>query len=72
INKMPGYYAPERLLSSGWIIGEEKLYNKACIADVNFGSGRIILIGFRAQHRAQTYASFKILFNSIFLSGSEK
>jgi hypothetical protein len=57
---------PERdLLESGWLIGEEKLAKKAAMIAAKKGSGTIILIGFRVQHRAQTHGTFKLLFNSL-------
>jgi len=60
------HYPEENQLQSGWLIGGKKLNNKAAIIDACFEKGRIILIGFRAQHRAQAHGTFKILFNSIY------
>jgi len=62
-------YAPEALLS-GWISGEEHLTGHSALADVPFGKGRVILIGFPAQYRAQSHGSFKYFFNSLFYGAS--
>lgn len=60
------HYSEENQLQSGWLIGGKKLSKKAAIIDARYEKGRVILIGFRAQHRAQTHGTFKILFNSIY------
>ncbi len=57
---------PERgLLQSGWIVGEDVLRRKAALIEAGCGDGRVVLIGFRAQHRAQTHGTFKVLCNSL-------
>jgi hypothetical protein len=62
---------PERdLLQSGWLIGENLIAEKAAMVSAEFGDGRIILIGFRAQHRSQTHGTFKLVFNAL-VSGPE-
>ncbi|MBZ5498617.1 MAG: peptidase M14 family protein [Acidobacteriia bacterium] len=58
-------YAEHNLLQSGWLIGEENLARKAAMVATRLGDGRVILIGFRTQHRAQTHGTFKLLFNAL-------
>ncbi|MFV1989058.1 MAG: peptidase M14 family protein, partial [Gemmatimonadota bacterium] len=58
------------ILRSGWLIGEEHLSNKATMVTVDVGRGTVVLIGFRAQHRAQTHGTFKLVFNAL-VSGPE-
>jgi hypothetical protein len=57
---------PERdVLRSGWLIGEDRLKGRAGMVVAHRGQGRIVLLGFRPQHRGQTHGTYKLLFNSL-------
>jgi len=58
-------YADRDLLQSGWLVGEQTLAKTGGVVVAHVGSGKIVLIGFRTQHRAQTYGTFKLLFNNL-------
>ncbi|MCX8161121.1 MAG: M14 family zinc carboxypeptidase [Candidatus Saccharicenans sp.] len=57
-------YAERDILQSGWLIGEKYLSKTAAMVEAAYGQGQVILIGLRAQHRAQTHGTFKLLFNT--------
>ena len=67
-----GTYPAKDLLMSGWLMGERYLHNKAAVIEAAVDKGRVVLLGFRVQHRGQPHATFKLLFNSIYLGASEK
>ncbi len=62
----------EEILISGYLRGAELLERKAAVVDLKVMKGRVVLIGFRAQHRAQPHRTFKLLFNSLYLPGLEE
>ena len=64
-------YPARDLLLSGWLLGERVVANRAAVVEVRVEQGRVVLIGFRAQHRGQSHATFKLLFNAIYWGTAE-
>jgi hypothetical protein len=58
------------ILLSGWIHGAERLTRKAAAVALTHGKGKIVLFGFRPQHRGQTHATFPLVFNALWWSVS--
>jgi len=54
------------ILLSGYLEGGKLLEKRAAVVEIEVGKGRVILIGFRAQHRAQPVRTFKLLFNTLY------
>jgi len=64
-------YPEENPLMSGWIYGDRIIRQKSTILDVPYGKGKLVLLGFPVQFRAQPYGTFKLLFNAIYYGGLE-
>jgi zinc carboxypeptidase len=64
-------YPARDILQSGWILGEDRLARRAAVVEVRMGPGRVALLGFRAQHRAQTPGTYKFLLNALFAAAAE-
>jgi hypothetical protein len=46
-------------------MGEKVLSEKAAVVEAALGQGRIVLLGFRVQHRGQSHQTYKLLFNAV-------
>lgn len=62
-------YAKDNVLQSGWLLGEEKIKDRIALVETQMGKGRIILFGFRPQHRGQTWGTLPLIWNAINSSG---
>jgi hypothetical protein len=61
-------YPNSDVVASGWLKGEDLMAGRAAVVSVEMNPGRIVLFGLRPQHRAQTHATFPLLFNALNVS----
>jgi hypothetical protein len=64
-------YPNTGVVASGWLKGEDLMAGRAAVVSVDTNPGRIVVFGLRPQHRAQTHATFPLLFNALYLSTAE-
>jgi hypothetical protein len=58
-------YVDRDILQSGWLLGEGVIAKKAAAVSAKYGAGKVVLLGFRPQNRAQTHGTFKMVFNAL-------
>jgi hypothetical protein len=58
-------YADKDLLMSGWLEGGDAIAGRSAVLQAEVGAGRVVVIGFRVQHRGQSLATFRLLFNAL-------
>jgi hypothetical protein len=69
---VPVRYPNVNIVASGWLKGEEFMAGRAAVVTIDMNPGRVVLFGIRPQHRAQTQATFPLLFNALYLAASGK
>jgi hypothetical protein len=68
--KTIAHYGEHDVLLSGWLEGESIIAGRAAIVEAPVGSGRVVMFGFPVQHRGQSHATFRLLFNALFTAPS--
>ena len=63
-------YAKENVLLSGWLLGEDRLRGQIALADIGVGKGRVVVFGFRPQHRGQAWATLPFIWNALSTAAS--
>jgi len=64
--KVVSRYPREKVLASGWLLGEEYLKDQANIVSFKVGKGNVVTYGSQIDFRAQPHATWKLIFNGIF------
>lgn len=63
--RVVGRYGTGDPLLSGWALGAERIAGQPAIVEADIGQGSIVLFGFQPNYRAQTMATWPLLFNAI-------
>jgi hypothetical protein len=67
---LASYVKDRNPLVSGYLLGAEAIQGKAAALDAVYGSGHIVILGFRPQWRGQAHGTYKFLFNALYYNSS--
>ncbi|MCC7170930.1 MAG: hypothetical protein IT459_10810, partial [Planctomycetes bacterium] len=70
-NVLLEYPSDRPALMSGFLLGANHLEDHAALVDCTFGSGRVVLFGFRPQWRGQSHGTFKLVFDALLYDSSQ-
>ena len=59
------YPRGEDPLLSGWLLGGQHLAGRSALVDVSLGRGHVVLFGFRPQYRAQSMATYPLIWGAM-------
>ncbi len=59
------WFDSDKPLRSGWAVGQEKLKDSTAMLDIDLGKGKIFAFGPEITQRAQSWGTFKFLFNGL-------
>lgn len=59
------WFDTDKPLRSGWAVGQEKLNGSTAMLDIDLGKGKIFAFGPEITQRAQSWGTFKFLFNGL-------
>jgi hypothetical protein len=65
-----GWYEGAETLESGWAWGQQYLSGGTAIAEASLGEGKLVLLGPEVAFRGQPHATFKFLFNGLYLGSA--
>jgi hypothetical protein len=65
---LAAYPKEQSPLMSGYLLHPERIQGKAAALEVQYGKGRVYLLGFRPQWRGQSHGTYKFFFNAIYES----
>jgi hypothetical protein len=65
---LAAYPKDENPLMSGYLLHPERIQGKAAALEVQYGKGRVYLLGFRPQWRGQSHGTYKFFFNAFYES----
>jgi hypothetical protein len=65
---LAAYPKDQSPLMSGYVLHSERIQGKAAALEVQYGKGRVYLLGFRPQWRGQSHGTYKFFFNAIYES----